>query len=518
MADIARGVRSFTMGTALSRVLGLVRDSVIAYLFGAGTATDAYNAAFRIPNLLRDLFAENALSSAFVPVLMDQKEKGREAENRFASNIFNSLLLVVGLITVAGMLASSALARVIAFGFDKVPGKLALTGGLTQVMFPFLLFIALGAWAMSILNTHGSFFVPAVAPAFFNIFSIAAPIALFAYLRSRGVDPVYGLAIGVTAGGLMQFLVQAPSLFKLGFRYRPYLNFRDPEFKRMMGFFMPVVIGLSGARFNVFVSTFLVSLLAEKSLTWLNNAYRIMNLPLGLFGVAVGTVALSTLSRFVVEKNPAAIRDTLFDSMRMVLFLTIPTSALIGFLAGPITDVIYRRGRFTAADAAGTAAILTIYMIGVPFISVLRNVAAVFYAHKDARSPMIASFISVGVNLVLNVALMWKLGTLAFPLSATIAAAVNVAYLYGRLPDKIGAVDSKPLFRYAGALLFASLSGGAAGWTVYWALGHVLGRGQIWTFLNLAFSGAAGFGMFYVVAVLIGIEDVKKYIRRFIKI
>ena len=518
MADIAKGVRSFTMGTALSRVLGLVRDSVIAHLFGATTAADAFNAAFRIPNLLRDLFAENALSAAFVPVLTAQKEKGREAENRFASNILNTLIVIVGLITIAGVLASNSIAGIIAYGFEKVPGKVALTGRLTAVMFPFLLFIALGAWAMSVLNTKGSFFIPSLAPALFNIFSIVTPIALFAYLRGRGVDPVYGLAIGVTVGGLMQFLVQVPSLFRNGFRYRWFLSFKDPEFRRMMALFIPVAIGLSGSRINVFVNTMLVSSLAPGSLTWLNNAYRVMNLPLGLFGVAVGTVALPALSRLAVEKNTEAIRSTLFDSLRMVLLLTIPTSALIAFLAGPIVHVIYRHGSYTASDAAETAAILTVYMIGVPFVSALRNVAAVFYAHKDARWPMIASFVSVGINLAMNLSLMRVLGTLAFPLSATVAAVANVAILYAKLPGKIGAIDSRPLFRYAGVLFFASLSGGAGGWTVYWALGHVFGRGLVWIFLNLAVSGAAGLGLFYLIAALLGLDDVKRYTRRFLKI
>jgi putative peptidoglycan lipid II flippase len=518
MADIAKGVRSFTLGTALSRVLGLVRDSVIAHLFGATTAADAFNAAFRIPNLLRDLFAENALSAAFVPVLTAQKEKGREAENRFASNILNTLIVVVGLIAIAGVLASNSIAGIIAFGFEKVPGKVALTGRLTAVMFPFLLFIALGAWAMSVLNTKGAFFVPSLAPALFNVFSIITPIALFAYLRGRGIDPVFGLALGVTVGGLMQFLVQVPSLFRNGFRYRLFLSFKDPEFRRMMALFIPVAIGLSGSRINVFVNTMLVSSLAPGSLTWLNNAYRVMNLPLGLFGVAVGTVALPMLSRYALEKNTEAIRSTLFDSLRMVLFMTIPTSALLAFLAGPVVHVIYRHGSYTAADAAGTAAILSLYMIGVPFVSALRNVAAVFYAHKDARSPMIASFVSVGINLVMNVALMGVLGTLAFPLSATVGAVANVAILYARLPGKIGAIDSRPLLRYAGLLSFASLSGGAAGWTVNWALGHVFGGGWIWIFLNLAVSGAAGLSFFYMIAALLGLEDVKRYVRRFIRI
>ncbi len=518
MADIAKGVRSFTMGTALSRVLGLVRDSVIAHLFGAKTAADAFNAAFRIPNLLRDLFAENALSAAFVPVLTAQKENGREAENRFASNILNTLIVIVGLVTIAGVLASNSIAGIIAFGFEKVPGKVALTGRLTAVMFPFLLFIALAAWAMSVLNTKGSFFIPSLAPALFNIFSIVTPIALFAYLRGRGVDPVFGLALGVTAGGLMQFLIQVPSLFRNGFRYRWFLSFKDPEFRRMMALFIPVAVGLSGSRINVFVNTMLVSSLAPGSLTWLNNAYRVMNLPLGLFGVAVGTVALPTLSRFAVEKNTEAIRSTLFDSLRMVLFLTIPTSALIAFLAGPVVHVIYRHGSYTASDAAETAAILTVYMIGVPFVSALRNVAAVFYAHKDARWPMIASFVSVGINLVMNLSLKRVLGTLAFPLSATVAAVANLAILYARLPGKIGAVDSRPLVRYAVPLIFASLSGGAAGWTVYWGLGHVLKFGLFGILINLGVSAAAGLAFFYMVAVFIGLAEVRGYVRRFLKI
>ncbi len=301
MADIAKGVRSFTLGTALARVLGLVREVVINHLFGAGLANDAFRAAFRIPNLLRDLFAENALSSAFVPVLTEEKRKGPEAENRFASNVLNILLLVVGLVVVLGILFARPISGLIAHGFDKIPGKLLLTGQMTAVMFPFLLFIALAAWAMSVLNTNGSFFVPAVAPAVFNIFSFLTPLLLFAYLRGRGVDPILGAAIGVTAGGLMQFLVQVPALRRRGFRYTPVLSFRDPAFRRAMALFGPVAIGLSGSRLSFFVNTMLITGLPEKSLSWLESAYRVMHLPLGLFGIAIGTVALPSFSRFAAE-------------------------------------------------------------------------------------------------------------------------------------------------------------------------------------------------------------------------
>jgi putative peptidoglycan lipid II flippase len=518
VADIARGVRSFTVGTAVSRVLGLVRESVFAYLYGAGTSTDAFNAAFRIPNLLRDLFAENALSAAFVPVLAAQKQKGHEAENLFASNILNVLFVVVGAVSLVGMFLSPLLAKFIAFGFGSVPGKISLTGKLTAVMFPFLLFIALAAWAMSFLNTEGEFFIPSLAPAFFNVFSIVTPVALFAYLAGRGTDPIFGMAIGVTVGGLMQLFVQVLRLPRKGFRYRLHLNFRDPEFRKVMALFIPVAIGLSGSRINVFVNTQLISLLEERSITWLNYAYRIMHLPLGLFGIAVGTVALPTFSRFAAEGNLADLRRTLFDSLKMVLFLTVPTSVLIAFLATPITSLIYERGRFRPADTAATAAILFFYMAGVPFISALRNIAGIFYAMKDARIPMFASFASVGLNIILNLALMRVMGYRAFPLSATVAAFLNVLILYFLLPQKIGAFEHFPLLRYVGLLLAASLAGGAAGWGTFRLTAAALGSSLFPKILTLISAGGAGLIVFYLSCLLMRIREAPAYFRRFLKI
>lgn len=498
--------------------MGLVRESVFAYLYGAGTSTDAFNAAFRIPNLLRDLFAENALSAAFVPVLTGQKKKGKDAENLFASNILNTLFVVVGAASIAGIFLSPWLAKFIAFGFGSVPGKIALTGKLTAVLFPFLLFVALAAWAMSFLNTENEFFIPSLAPSFFNIFSIITPFALFAYLTKRGIDPIYGMAVGVTAGGLMQFLIQTPRLFRRGFRYRFHLSFKDPEFRSVMALFIPVAIGLSGSRINVFVNTQLISLLEERSITWLNYAFRIMHLPLGLFGIAVGTVTLPAFSRFFSDGNLEEMRKTLFDSLKMVLFLTVPTSAVIAFLASPITGLIYERGRFTASDTAATAAILVLYMIGVPFISALRNVAGFFYAAKDARSPMFASFASVGINIALNLSLMRILGFRAFPLSATIAAVVNIVILYGILPKKIGVFDPKPLLKYLSLLIAASIAGGACA-NVLFRFIMPGGDGSLLTKLgNVVLCGGAGLLVFYGMCRLLGVHEVRAYVKRFAKI
>lgn len=290
MEDIAKGVRSFTAGTAVSRVMGLAREMVFAHLFGAGLVTDAWNVAFRIPNMLRDLFAETALSAAFIPVLTSERAKGKEFQNRLASNIFNVLFIVTGAVSLIGLIASPYLAKWIAFGFGKVPGKIALTAQLTGVLFPFLIVVSLGAWAMSYLNTEKSFFVPSVAPALFNAFSILVPVLTYGWYVARGKEPIFGAAVGVLVGGLMQFLIQMPLVFRKGFRYSFFVSFRDPAFRRVMALFIPVAIGLAGPRINVLVNTILVTPLKQGSVSWLNYAYRIMQLPLGLFAVAVGTV------------------------------------------------------------------------------------------------------------------------------------------------------------------------------------------------------------------------------------
>ena len=515
MADIAKGVRSFSIGTGLSRILGLVREQVFAYLFGVGVASDAFNAAFRIPNLFRDLFAENALSNAFVPVLTAARARGKEEENRFASNILNTLILTVGLITILGMLFAPALARLVGLGFYEIPGKTALTAHLTLLMFPFLLFIVLAAWAMSYLNTENEFFIPAFAPAFFNVFSIAAPVALFGYYLNRGKNPILGMAVGVVLGGLAQFLVQVPRLLRRGFVYRRCLDFRDAAFRKAMALFFPVAVGLSASRINVLVNTMLISAIPG-GISWLNYAYRIFHLPLGILGVSVGQVALPAFSRLVNENRFDDLRRALADSLRLVLFLTVPTSALIAVLSRPLTRVIYEHGLFTAADTRITAAMLILYMIGVPFVSALRNIASVFYACGDARLPMVASFVSVGSNIVLNLALMRILGPLAFPLSASVAAVVNIGILFVLLPKKISAFPAGPLFRFSGVLALAAAAGAGAAWAGAAAIARFAGTSFFVQLGSVIACGLAGLGVFYAACLVLRLTEARDFVRRFL--
>lgn len=514
MADIARGVRSFTIGTGLSRILGLVREQVFAFLFGVGVSSDAFNAAFRIPNLFRDLFAENALSNAFVPVLTGARAESKEKENRFASNILNTLLLVVGSITVLGMIFAPALAKFVGAGFQGIPGKTDLTARLTVILFPFLLFIVLAAWAMSYLNTENDFFVPAVAPAFFNVFSIAVPVALFGWFTARGEDPILGMAIGVTVGGLVQFAVQVPRLRARGFVYHRCLNFRDAAFRRAMKLFLPVAIGLSASRINVLVNTILISSIPG-GISWLNYAYRIFFLPLGMLGVSVGQVSLPAFSRLVNERRPDELRRTLSDSLRMVLFLTIPASVLIAALARPVVSLIYEHGKFTAADTRATAAMLVLYIIGVPFVSALRNIASVFYAHHDARRPMVSSFISVGSNIALILVLKPFLHHLAFPLAASAAAVVNIGVLLALLPGKIGPFPLGPLFRFSGLLVLASAAGGGTAFGLSAAVARLVGTSFPAVLGSVLISGPAGVGIFYAACRMLRVVEARDFIRRF---
>ncbi len=517
MPDITKGVRAFTLGTAISRVLGLIRESVFAYLYGAGMSTDAFNAAFRIPNLFRDLFAETALSAAFIPVLSAEKQKGKDQQNLLASNVFNIMLIAVGVIVVLGIIFSPYIVKVITYGFGAVPNKLSLTAQLTSIIFPFLLFIALAAWTMGYLNTEKEFFIPSLAPAFFNVFSIAVPIILYAYFVKKGIDPIFAMAIGVLLGGLMQFCIQLPRLFKKGFHYKFYLNLSDPNFKKILALFVPVAIGLAASRINVTVDLILISFLQERSMTWLNYAFRIMHLPLGLFGIAVGTVALPTISTLVAQKKYEEVKSTLFDSLKLVFFLTVSTSIIIAFLSYPITRIIYERGRFTPFDTYATMQALILYIIGVPFAAAIRNIAAVFYAHKDSKTPMYASFAAVGINITLNLILMRIIGYRAFPLSTTISSLVNVLILFYFLPAKIGPFTFKPIIKYFFLLVIAASIGGFSGMILYQSLTSSLGNLFLQQVLSLLISGCISLIIFYVICLLLGLSEAKEYIKRLTK-
>lgn len=505
-----RRVGLFSMGTLLSRILGVVRESVFAYLFGAGFATDAYNVAFRIPNFLRDLFAESALSAAFVPAFVQSLRAGdREKTWRFAANMLNTVALVTGGLSLIGMLFSPAIVRVIALGFTRDPAKLQLTVTLTRIMFPFLLFVALAAWAMGILNACGSFFIPATAPAAFNVFSALLPLLSYGFFKNRGLDPILGMAWGVLAGALAQFIVQLPQLRRHGFRYRTVVDFRAPELTRVFRRWLPMILGFATWQVNFLINTFLLTFLPQGSVTWVNYAYRIQHLPAGLFGAAIGSVAIAEYSHQVAGASLESVRGRFRHAMSLVSVLTLPAAVLLVALAVPVTRLVYQHGRFTAADTAFTAQALALYCFGIWAAAATRNVAAGFYSGGDTRTPAIVALCVVLSNIAINLVLMRFIGFRSFPLAASVTQFANVTALFLILRRRVGGLEGRYVLSLTlRALLAALLCGGLAyavsrAWERFVHLPGVAGQAG-----EVLLAGAVGIAVYYLLCLLLRITEV----------
>ncbi|MEA2114425.1 MAG: murein biosynthesis integral membrane protein MurJ, partial [Thermodesulfobacteriota bacterium] len=399
---IARSASAVSGAVMCSRVLGLVREQVFAGMFGAGYAYDAFVVAFRIPNLLRDLFGEGALSAAFVTVFSDyDTNKGREATWQLASNVLVFIAILLSLITLTGIFFAEPIVNLLAPDFGLVAGKTKLTSLLTMIMFPFLIFVALAAVVMGILNTRGRFFVPAMSSAFFNLGSIIGGVSLALLLPRFGQPAIVGMAWGTLIGGLMQLLIQLPTLRKTGFRFKPQLKLRDPGLKRILWLMLPATIGLSATQINIFVNTNFASSCMEGSVSWLNYAFRMVQLPIGVFGVAFSIAAMPVLAKHAAQKDFAGLRQTFTSSLVMVFSLTIPATVGLILLAQPIIRLIFEHGAFTPVDTLRTAQALTYYAYGLFAYSAVKIMVPVFYALDDTKYPVIGSFLAVTANIII---------------------------------------------------------------------------------------------------------------------
>jgi putative peptidoglycan lipid II flippase len=458
--QLARRAGIVSVAVFASRILGLVREQVFATFFGAGRELDAFVTAFRIPNLFRDLFAEGALSAAFVSTFaQEEARRGPAAAWRLANLVVNALALIVGAVCLAGILIAPTLTEAIAPGFADIPGKTALTIQLTRIMFPFLLMIAVAAVAMGILNTRNRFGIPAAASAFFNLGSVGGGLACvwwlaptyFAALRTHTVDPalteraITGMAVGTLVGGLSQLLVQLPSLHRVGYRYRPLLSFRDPGLRQVLRLMAPATIGAAAVQVNVFVNSNFASYLGDGPVSWLNVAFRFMQLPIGLFGVAVGTVALPTLSRHVAAGDNAALTRTLRQSLELIAGLCIPAAVGLAVYGVPVIGLVYEHGRFHATDTYAAAEALRGYALGLAGYAGIKVLAPAFFALDDARTPMMVSVISILVNLGLNWTFvhMLGLGHVGLALSTSAVALGNCGLLYLFLRRRIGPLGGR---------------------------------------------------------------------------
>ncbi len=399
---IAKSAGIVSIAVMCSRVLGLVREQVFAVMFGAGFAYDSFVVAFRIPNLLRDLFGEGALSSAFVTVFSDYEANRGERETRLlAGNVLVFFAMFLSLVTLAGIIFARPLILLLVDNeFALVPGKLELTRMLTIVMFPFLIFVSLAAVVMGMLNTRGKFFIPSMASSFFNLGSIIGGVSLALIMPKFGQPAIVGMAIGTLIGGFLQFSGQLPALFKTGFVFIPHLNLRDPGLRRVLRLMLPAVVGLSATQINIFINTRFASSCAEGSVSWLNYAFRLVQFPIGVFGVAISIASLPLIARYASQNDLSQLKEAYTSSLTMAFCLTIPATVGLYLLAEPIIRLIFEHGAFTALDTTKTAEALAFYSLGIFAYSAVKIIVPVFFALDDTRYPVIASFIAVVMNIV----------------------------------------------------------------------------------------------------------------------
>ena len=419
--------------TMLSRVLGLLRDVVLANLIGANGNADAFFVAFKIPNFLRRLFAEGAFAQAFVPVLADTREHGGQAAVRAlvdrVAGVLGGTLLVLTLITV---MASPVVATIFAPGFLRDPAKLALTGDLIKLTFPYLLLISLTGFAGAILNSYQRFAVPALTPILLNLSLIAAAL----WFAPSFDEPVVALALGVLVAGFAQLLFQVPALAGIGLVPRPRWAPRHEGVRRIMVLMVPALFGVSVSQINLLLDTVLASLLPTGSVSWLYYSDRLTELPLGVFAIAIATVILPTLSGQRARADDPAFASTLSWAIRSVLLIAIPATAALAVLAEPLLATLFQYGAFSGDDRAMAAASLRAYTLGLGAFMLVKALAPGFYAREDMRTPVRIGIIAMVANMVLNVAfvfpLMWwlNLGHVGLALATSVSAWLNALLLF----------------------------------------------------------------------------------------
>ncbi len=481
-ASVARSAGIVSIAVMISRVFGLAREMVFSRLFGAGYLTDVFQVAFKIPNLLRDLFAEGALSVAFVKVFTHYQIKISEKEAwRLAALIFNALAIVLSLVVILGILLAPYFVPIIAIGFPAEKANLAVL--LTRIMFPFILFVALAAVAMGVLNTKGNFAIPASASTAFNIVSILAGLS-FAYYLSGGewtksIDKnaipdvsaqwaIIGMSIGTLIGGLAQLAIQLPSLHRVGFRFKPIFSLTDKGVRRVLRLMGPAIIGTSAVQIKVLVDTTIVSGI-EGGNSWLPYAFRLMQFPIGVFGVAIGVAALPTLARLGSENNIEKFRSTLAGSLGLVFLLTIPSACGLIVLGEPIIRLIYQGGVFTAADTNMTAWVLAGYSVGLTGYAAIKVLSPSFFALEDAKTPMYVSVASIFIHVLFSYSLMRYFSTVGVSpqrpdgygpvgvaLATSIVALINFFALTVLMRRKIKRIEARKIISSFVRILLAS--------------------------------------------------------------
>ena len=460
--------------TLLSRIMGFVRDMIIAHVFGASTSTDAFLIAFKIPNFMRRLFAEGAFSQAFTPILSEYKVQRSHGEvQHLVNHVAGNLGGILTIITILGIIAAPLLVLIFAPGFSANTEKFDLTIDMLQITFPYLLFIALTAFAGSILNTYGQFSIPAITPVLLNISMIITTLYFAPYFER----PVMALAWGVFIAGIIQLCFQLPFLYRLRLLPRPKFNWRDEGVQRIHTLMLPALLGVSVAQINLLVDTLMASFLVTGSVSWLYYSDRLMEFPLGVFGIALATVMLPNLSKTFAKGEQDTYNRTLDWALRWVFLIATPAMLGLIILSVPILSTLFFRGEFTGTDIIKTSHSLMAYAVGLLGFVLVKVLASAYYARQDTRTPVRIAVIAMLTNLILNIALISSLHHAGLALATALAAILNAALLFrGLYKNKVFI----PCQGWRILLLRILFANGIMGGLLWWGMGSA----NSWLALN----------------------------------
>lgn len=428
--NLLKSLAAVSSMTMFSRVLGFARDAIVARVFGAGMATDAFFVAFKLPNLLRRIFAEGAFSQAFVPILAEYKSKqGEDATRVFVSYVSGLLTLALAVVTIVGMLAAPWVITLTAPGFANTAEKFALTSQLLRITFPYILLISLASLVGAILNTWNRFSVPAFAPTFLNVSMIGFALFAAPYFN----PPVLALAWAVTAGGVLQLFYQLPHLKKIGMLVLPRINLKDAGSLRVVKQMGPAILGVSVSQISLIINTIFASFLVSGSVSWMYYADRLMEFPSGVLGVALGTILLPSLSKSFASGNHDEYCRLMDWGLRLCFLLALPSAVALGILAKPLTVSLFQYGKFTAFDAAMTQRALVAYSVGLVGLIVVKVLAPGFYSRQDIKTPVKIAILTLIMTQLMNLAFIGPLKHAGLSLSIGLAACLNASLLYWQL-------------------------------------------------------------------------------------
>ncbi|MFQ6083303.1 MAG: murein biosynthesis integral membrane protein MurJ [Candidatus Aminicenantia bacterium] len=511
--QLVKSTAVITGPTILSRILGYLRDMLQAFYLGTSTGADAFTIAYIIPNLLRRLMGEGALTAAFIPTFTQIKKKeSKDNTWNFANTVFYNLVLIAAGITILGIIFSPFLVKIIAIGYKQVPGKWELTTNLTRIMFPYIFFISLAALCMSILNSFFKFAVPASTPVLFNIAIIVTALVL----AQRTEEPAFAFAIGVVIGGVLQLAFQIPFLWRLGMKFKPNVSFTHPAMVKIGKLMVPGIFGLGISQINLALSRMLASLLAEGSAAALYYATRVRELTLGLFSIALSIALLPTLSEQAAEENIPGMKKTLIFSLKLIILITIPAFLGLLILAKPIIQVLFERGAFGIESTSMTVSALVFFSIGLPFISGCKILTSVFYSLKDTKTPVIIGFFIMIIYLSSSFLLMHPLAVGGIALALSIAEIINFFALWLFLEKKIGFISKKEILLSISKVIICS---GLMG-LVLWSLINQIQYQQFIFLKKLGFlviSIIMGLITYFLASLIFNWSDLKSLKKIFLK-